>query len=278
MAAGHLNLREIHLIGAATRERLLTQDLAGGLSAAGVVCCGRSWARPPFRFVRHQPRIAQVLACVSGRGLGLVDGRWHDVGAGQAYLTPPGMLHAYHALPGEDWVLVWAHLADFASRDAPRRPMIAPRDASGFSSAIDGMLREADGSQDGAVERAWAELVGVEAHRLLRPEQSGDVVLERLWAEVDATLARTWTLAGLAVRAGIGPEQLRRRCLKACGRSPMAQVRHLRMRRAAALLSQTCMGIAATAAAVGYADAFAFSQAFRRSFGRPPSRWRLHAS
>ena len=276
MATAHPDLREIHLIGAATRERLVVDDPSRGLTAAGVSFCGRSWARPPFRFVRHRPDAAQVLACLGGRGEALVAGRFVPVGAGEAYLTPPGVLHAYRALPGDEWTLVWAHLPAASGLDAPTAPLVARRDASGLCAAVDGLLREHGGGQDAAVLRAWAELVGVEAHRLLRPSVSGDSALEALWADVDASLARPWTLAGLARLAGVGPEQLRRRCRKACGRSPLAQVRHLRLRRAAALLAQTGMPVAEVAAAVGYGDAFAFSQAFRRAHGRPPSQWRQY--
>jgi transcriptional regulator GlxA family with amidase domain len=63
-------------------------------------------------------------------------------------------------------------------------------------------------------------------------------------------------------------------CLRHCGRPPLAHLTHLRMLFAADLLSCTREKITSIAARTGYGDAFAFSNAFKREMGVPPSRYR----
>jgi transcriptional regulator GlxA family with amidase domain len=57
----------------------------------------------------------------------------------------------------------------------------------------------------------------------------------------------------------------------------MEHVTHVRMRRADTLLQSTSVKIAAIARMAGYENEFAFSTAFRRAHGVPPSARRSRA-
>lgn len=119
----------------------------------------------------------------------------------------------------------------------------------------------------------WVHLCAL---RLAREHETarGDERLRRLWTRVDAELGAPWTLDTLAAAAHMSGEHLRRLCQLEAGRSPMAELTRLRMRRAGLLLRGTPSKVEAVAAAVGYGSVYAFSAAFRREVGVPPSAWR----
>ena len=81
----------------------------------------------------------------------------------------------------------------------------------------------------------------------------------------------------MARRAHCSGEHLRRLCRKQLGRSPMQHVTYLRFRHAANLLTETDLKLEAIAAEIGYANAFVFSNSFKKWTGRRPSDYRTKA-
>jgi transcriptional regulator GlxA family with amidase domain len=106
-----------------------------------------------------------------------------------------------------------------------------------------------------------------------RPDP-GDRRLERLWDEVTPRLSENWTLERMAAICFLSEEHLRRLCRKELGRSPINHLIHLRMQKAAELLAKTDDKVESVAAAVGYANAFVFSNTFKRWIGFRPSDYR----
>ena len=271
-------LRETHNIGPGVRERIVSIDLCPPLRPFGIALVGATDAADAFRFVRLRPRFAQLLACLSGAGRIWCGDDWVECAEGSLYLTPPGQYHAYEAIGETPWSVCWIQfLADdgngaggIAAFPAPRR---VEADASALASAVEGLYREAMGAADPAMLRLWSEMTHAQAHRLLEPERM-DPRLRRALDTMEARLDRPWTVADLARGAGLSPEHVRRLCRLYTGRSPMRHLTHLRMRHAAALLSSGSYSVGAVAAKVGYTNDFAFSTAFRRTMGRPPSAFR----
>jgi transcriptional regulator GlxA family with amidase domain len=101
--------------------------------------------------------------------------------------------------------------------------------------------------------------------------------LDGLWAAVEERLNAPWDLAELARTVGLSAEQLRAICVREHGEPPMRHVVRLRMRRAASLLTGTSDTVDRIAATVGYANAFAFSTAFRRWAGETPTGYRARS-
>ncbi len=270
------DLRETHSIGLDTREWLVAGTAAPALTEARIELCGVSQARPGFTFVRHVWERSQLLLSLSPGGSCLVDGRWHDLDPGEGYLTPPSVTQAYHCRPDCEWLLAWAILVEpegGVRQVTADQPAIVAGDARPLHDAILNLHRETLGAADSTMVRLWADVVAALVRRHLAPVRA-DQRLWRLWEEVDADLGRPWTLGDLARHAGLGDEQLRRLCVRHLGTSPMQHLTRLRMRRAAALLGTGGRAVGVVAHAVGYDNAFAFSTAFRRHHGVPPSRLR----
>lgn len=100
-------------------------------------------------------------------------------------------------------------------------------------------------------------------------------VLQLMHAEVDAP----WTVATLARRAGVSRATLAKRFTDLVGEPPLTYLTRWRMTIAAdQLTDRPDLSVADVASAVGYADPFTFSTAFKRTKGVNPSTHRAHTS
>lgn len=273
----HIPKRETHQIGRRTRERMVGPGQCPSLVTCGIRLTGHSDARAGFTFVRPYPHQPQVLVCHAGVGAVWVEGRWQKCGAGQAYVTPAGPLHAYHAIRGKSWEVCWVTFSSDASASVSTVPGDAPRlvacDPRPLLRAIDGLLMESMEQGSSPQAQQWARLVRDYALRIAGPPPN-DPRLAPLWLEVDRHLAHPWTLPELARHAHMSVEHLRRLCQASLKCSPLKQVMRLRMKRAAALLEGTERKVEDIAQEVGYGDPFAFSTAFRRWAGQSPKYFR----
>lgn len=274
MGKNNNDIRETHIIGRETRETIVSPRMCPALMADGISLAGLTDADREFFFARPYPASAQILVCVAGQGYVLLDGAWVACLPGSVYLTPPGAAHAYRSLPGMPWRVAWVQYQPSGPR-GPWSEILAPTlramDPRPLASAIEGLYRECMGAAEPALMRGWAGLLHAYAARMLDPVPL-EPRLRRLWERVDRDLAFPWNVGSLAALADMSDEHLRRLCHQQLGTSPMRYVRHLRMRRADVLLESTGCTVADVAGLVGYENPFAFSTAFTRDLGRPPSQ------
>lgn len=273
-------LSEIHLIGARTQELLVGASSCPALAAAGIDLCGVSDATAPYRMERPALDFGEVLGVLAGEGRAWVTGEgWRTLRAGDCYLAPRGAMQGFWPAPGRRLRFAWVHYAETTpeARVIPGNLCrLRPGDVEPLGEAIRRLHTEVLGANEAAMSAQLAGWVHLCASRLAHDGQAkaGDERLRRLWARVDAELAAPWDLAALAKVAGVGEEHLRRLCQREQGRSPMAELTRLRMRRAGLLLRGTPLKVEAVAGVVGYGSVYAFSAAFRRETGVPPTAWR----
>jgi len=86
--------------------------------------------------------------------------------------------------------------------------------------------------------------------------------------------ARNWTIEELAREAGLSRSVLAERFADLVGLPPMQYLARWRMQIAAGLLSGGSTNMATVAAEIGYGSEAAFSRAFKKMVGVPPSAWR----
>ncbi len=98
--------------------------------------------------------------------------------------------------------------------------------------------------------------------------------LWRAFAAMADSLAADHTVDRLATIAGMSRTAFAAQFAAAFGRPPMALLRELRLRRAAALLASSSVTIEQAAGAVGYSSRSQFSRAFRELHGCDPSSFR----
>jgi len=269
----NMDLREIHNIGNDTKERILAAAACPALAKHDFQLVGFSGARRGFQFQRINPEMVQLMLCLEGTGEVWVDGAWVTCKPGEAYICPPKAFHSYEKRDDEVWSVCWMQAsAEWYERSsAPGdKPAIISVDSGPIVTAMEGLMHEAlDVDADSAMV-LWAGLLDIYMSRALSPE-IGDRRLAKVFGEVAAHPAWCWTLVKLAEHAGMSGEQLRRLCLKHYGHSPMHHVAVIRMRHAESLLEAESYTVGRVAEAVGYENAFAFSTAFKRVMGHPPS-------
>lgn len=262
----HPRLRES--IGNATREWFVTSQQCPPLfQEFGIGLAGWSRARDGFLFIRPNPTHGQVLACFGGQGEVLVNNEWVSCTEGHAYLTPPHVFHAYRAIPGEPWRIAWLH--DY-NRWVSGAPRVVPAHSDDFYTVLHGLYREVTGAAEVTVMKDWLRLIRVHTLRIVGADLSPGR-LRSLWDAVAADPAHDWSLPEMTRWIGVSEEHLRRLSIAETGQSPMRQVTAIRMRHAESLLASGRYTITEVSARVGYDNPFAFSTAFKRIMGNPPS-------
>lgn len=126
-----------------------------------------------------------------------------------------------------------------------------------------------------AALRAWFARPEAKAPGWYRAQ--GDPVVGRALKLLHNNPAHPWTVAELAVRAGVSRAALARRFAELVGEPPMTYLTGWRLALAADLLREPDATVGAVARRVGYGSPFALSAAFKRVHGVSPQEHRLAA-
>ena len=101
-----------------------------------------------------------------------------------------------------------------------------------------------------------------------------DAFVGKALSLMHAEPAQDWTIEELAKQVGLSRSVLAERFADLVGMPPMQYLGNWRMQIAARLLGGSNANIATIAAEVGYSSEAAFSRAFKKMVGVPPSNWR----
>ncbi|MBV8620851.1 MAG: helix-turn-helix domain-containing protein [Curvibacter sp.] len=102
----------------------------------------------------------------------------------------------------------------------------------------------------------------------------GDELVARLAARVERALPEPPSVAALASEFCVSERTLARRVRQATGKSPLALIQSVRLRRARTLLAGSRLTVEQVAEAVGYQDATALRRLMRKLAGGTPSGFR----
>jgi AraC-like DNA-binding protein len=101
-----------------------------------------------------------------------------------------------------------------------------------------------------------------------------DAYVGRALMALHADPARDWTLETLAAEAALSRSSFAERFAEFVGHPPMQYLTNWRMQLATNYLRNGTENVAAIANRVGYESEAAFSRAFKKVVGSPPSEWR----
>lgn len=101
-----------------------------------------------------------------------------------------------------------------------------------------------------------------------------DPHIGRALAEIHRDPAHGWTLESLAHKVAMSRSAFAEHFMKFVGTPPMQYLTHWRMQIAATRLLSTTDSVAVIANRIGYESEAAFSRAFKKVVGAPPSEWR----
>lgn len=120
--------------------------------------------------------------------------------------------------------------------------------------------------------RSWFELEGAHAPAWYRGY--ADPVIGPAFEAIHDRPNQRWTVATLASEAGVSRALFAKRFTDVVGVPPLTYLTEWRMAEAKDLLADPGASVATVARAVGYADAFGFSAAFKRHTGQSPTEFR----
>ena len=228
-----------------------------------------------------------LLYCVSGRAWADVDGRRHQVGAGDLLLLPRNVAHTYAADDSDPWTIYWVHF-DGAQSDrfmdelgfALHQPIKAigtsPKLISDFETLLE--VRQSGYRLPVFVHGANQLRQMLCYLALLSPrgdargpsrfdlDQVHGLMQERLHDQLD--------LDTLAARMNLSKHAFCRKYKRATGHSAIQHFIHLKMEHACYLLDITARTVQQIAFDLGYQDAYYFSRLFRKVVGVSPTDYR----
>lgn len=214
----------------------------------------------------------EVVIVLSGRQRAVTPAGEALAGPGDVLLFPRGLPHDEHdaGAPGYESLFVAV-----AAERLPERLPLCIHDSAGRIRQLaawlfadrDSSRREVRDACQALGEAALAEFLRLAAHRE-KP------LVERTRAFVRQRLAEPLTLDQLAAQAGLSKYHFLRTYRREAGRSPMADVRAMRLARARDLILTTRLPLKAITQLAGLHDAVNLSRLFRRHYRMTPHELR----
>jgi AraC-like DNA-binding protein len=233
---------------------------------------GRIAPNPLWRTAPHSHPFHELIAVTAGRMTVRMAGRVYSAEPGQCLWYPPGVDHEEQsdaALPVE------THYIAFEWDGwNPRWPLCFSDTQGRLATLLRWILMERDTGT--AIRQAFLEATVAEFVRVQTAPLT-PTLQERVRSHIRAHLAEPLTLTDLAKCVEMSKFHFARRYRALTGRTPMEEIRQLRLEAARDLLLTTDLPLKAIAPHTGLGDEYHLSRLFHRAFGIAPGGLRRHA-
>lgn len=216
----------------------------------------------------------EMIVVLRGRQSTAVRAQRLAAGVGEVLLYPRAEAH-------EEWQegddALETVFISFAWPDLPAELPLRLEDAQGRIRMLAAWLfdeRRHRGALTDAVSRSLFSALMAEYVRLWRHGTPNPFTYLRRYAEQH--LARRIALGELAAQAGLSRYHYIRAYRQSTGRTPMADVRQVRLERARDLILTTALPLKEIAQRVGLGDVYHMTRLFRRHLGATPGSLRRH--
>lgn len=240
----------------------------------------------------HSHDFLELAVVTSGRAVHVSAAGERELGRGSVVLMRPGDWHGYAACAdlgvynvyiGPEVLareLAWLRDDLGLARTPHDTPEALHLEGADLALAETCLERLASGGADGATSRVvraglllcvlGGALPGRDTAVPSDPYPEATAAARRL----ESDLTAPWTLEHLAAASGLSPGRLARLFTLRIGVAPMAYLGRLRAERAAGLLIETDLPVAAIGRRVGWPDPNYASRRFRQHYGMSPARYR----
>ncbi len=222
----------------------------------------------------HRHDFHQLVLPVSGVMEMMIDGRAGCVDEGALAVVSAGADHAFASDAGNCFVV--ADIPGSLAPELARLPAFIPLDTSlaRYVAFLHAQLREG-GSP--ASERQMLLLLLQLLQERFDHRLRLDRRIEAVRSHIDRHFDQPVTLEQLSALAHLGQRQLNDLFRRELGMTPQQYLIEMRMQHAWQLLSESDLQVQQVAERVGYSNLAAFSDRFRRHFGRSPRQFRRNA-
>ncbi len=259
------------------------------LEPLGLIAAGHGLEKDVYEIRRQHRKGHQLLFTLEGAGWFRQQSQNYDAIPGTLLLCREGESQHYGLKQGFPWEILWFVFDPdslwWREHVASRPSGLYPAQWGSFLRAsVLGLYKELESSLPGSSElsAAFVRQICIYLEREFHPLGHSDLKnLQRsqlflLREKVEADLAAAWTVDRLARASGlhICGDHFSRICKELLGETPLQWVTGLRMQKGAELLRGTDYKLELLAGLLGYANAFAFSVAFKRCYHLSPSAYR----
>jgi AraC-like DNA-binding protein len=212
--------------------------------------------------------IAKSCSCGGGRLSVHIGGEPREAAAGDAVLYGPGVAHTERALVKTDMLF-------FGFRGSLRDGPTAVHDADGRMRVLGEWLLREQSSAYVQKQRMMDALLCAFMEEFAKSATPGpDPLIERVRGYMRDNIAEPLRVDDLANAVNMSPAHFSRTYRAASGRTPMEELRMMRVEVARDLVMTTSAPLKAIAPRVGFADEYHLSRTFRRILGVPPGYFR----
>jgi len=232
--------------------------------------CGELLADPRWRLRPHFHSIHELIAVKSGSML--LKTRHGDLvaRAGDILFYEAGLVHEEISQPDDP--VNTCYLGFACDRILPALPLRVQDPEGRVAELIGWMLRDQNEGRPEADCLALLDMIIRELHWILaRPKNAW---LEKVRNNMRTRFADKLSLADVARHADMSRFAFVRKFKRLTGRTPMEELRQIRLHEARNLILRCDLPMKAVAAQVGIGDEYQLSKQFRRQFGVSPSRIR----
>ncbi len=271
-------MRNSVTIPAACRERYhpLERPALDAWRRSGVEFSGVSDLVPGYRIANVRPDRIMVIITAAGAGWALSHAGRYDLTPGTIFVSGPGPAVGW-GTAGGSWRMSWWYLQTRPAWNAWGRAAacLGPCPQAGLLTDLSDDLQARSAGDDPHGLAAASALLALRHLGALAGADNVDPAsaeerFARLWKEVARSPGEDWSLPYLAARLDMSVSTFQRLARSVLGEPPHHALKRLRMEQGRLLLTSTRYPIHQIASLAGYADAFAFSSAYRAWFGHPP--------
>lgn len=242
---------------------------------------------PLYSYTHYVVHRSIIHFVISGKGILEIDGTRYEVHEHQAFLIPEGT-QAFYQADGEDpWEYVWFHIG------GPKLLSLLKEAGLSAESPVYTPLADAGEIERlafdtlhnyqreyycvGNIYKICDYMIKNSAQRNDPGKNNSLLYIKNVISYIQIHYSENVKIETIAYVCGLNRSYLTRLFKEATGYSLQEYLLSYRMKVATRLLSEGNASIQDIAASVGYSDAFTFSKAFKRHFGKSPSEARGEA-
>lgn len=250
-------------------------------------------AKADFAYRIHKHPSFEMIIPLKGVYKCLLNGEELSLGPGEALLIQPGDTHQDLYLPGMEYC---GSIFELAMPGAPSggrklfRKEIKPSEQASEIQSLETLLKARDAfakeSQEGglfaeyraaaAAQACFWEALSSIPKKLLAPEflerPEKDAFRKKLLRRFEEAATQKLNLDAMAQAMGISKSSLSHKCAELLGAPPAKAFLDFRLGKAKSLMEEQGLSVKEACLALGFANQFHFSRAFKRRFGSAPSK------
>ncbi len=251
------------------------------LNDSGLLLSGRSFLTQGYRVCRKASRFDFVLMVVGGSGVCSLEGNWRIMRRGDIFTAPTRTAQLY-GTDGE-WEIIWFHIKHGSALSFSSSPVIVSnlQVVEAMEIAYQGVLVEnKQFSLNKSVIPYYCRIIlqkvqdvfsDVIAKSSYEPRE---LAVQMMKHRIKQDIEHMWSVSELADLIHVSPSHLYKVTKQYMNSSPLDYVRSVKMEWGKEIVIHSDLSFQQIAYQLGYENAYSFSKAFKKVYGKSPSHFR----